>query len=85
MSAKKITIVIDETTLPELRQRVPQGQLSAFVAEAVRHKLRTDAIKELLAQLDSIYGPLTQEENAEGAEWYDQAMQRLSSNDSEQP
>ena len=38
-----------------------------------------DSIEELLRQLDEMYGPLTEQELKDGAEWYDQAMQRLSS------
>lgn len=79
MAATRITVTVDEETLAELRERVGPGEVSAFVVEALRHKLRIDPIKELLRQLDEMYGPLTEQELKEGAEWYDQAMQRLSS------
>ena len=79
MTAARVTITIDEETLAELKERVGPGEVSAFVVEALRHKLRIDPIKELLQQLDEMYGPLTEQELKEGAEWYDQAIQRLSS------
>lgn len=79
MTATRITVTVDEETLAELRQRVGPGEVSAFVVEALRHKLRIDPIKELLRQLDEMYGSLTDQELKEGAEWYDQALQRLSS------
>lgn len=79
MAATRITVTVDEETLAQLRERVGPGEVSAFVVEALRHKLRIDPIKELLRQLDEMYGPLTEQELKEGAEWYDQAMQRLSS------
>ena len=79
MTATRITVTVDSETLAELRQRVGPGEVSAFVVEALRHKLRIDPIKELLRQLDEMYGPLTELELKEGAEWYDQAIQRLSS------
>ena len=79
MATSRVTVTIDEETLAELKQRVGPGQVSAFVVEALRHKLRIDPIKELLRQLDGIYGPLTEQELKEGAEWYDQVMERLSS------
>ena len=79
MTAARVTITIDEETLAELKERVGPGEVSAFVVEALRHKLRIDPIKELLQQLDEMYGPLTEQELEEGAEWYDQAIQRLSS------
>ncbi len=79
MTAARVTITIDEETLAELKERVGPGEVSAFVVEALRHKLRIDPIKELLQQLDEMYGPLTEQELKEGAQWYDQAIQRLSS------
>lgn len=79
MTTARVTITIDEDILAELKERVGPGEVSAFVVEALRHKLRIDPIKELLRQLDDMYGPLTEQELKEGAEWYDQAMQRLSS------
>jgi len=79
MTAARVTITIDEETLAELKERVGPGEVSAFVVEALRHKLRIDPIKELLRQLDEMYGPLTEQELKEGAQWYDQAIQRLSS------
>lgn len=75
----RITVTVDEETLSELKERVAPGEVSAFVVEALRQKLRADPIVELLAQLDVMYGPLTDEELRDGEEWYDQMMQRLSS------
>ncbi len=79
MTMTRITVTVDEATLAELKERVAPGEVSAFVVEALRHKLRIDPIVELLAQLDVMYGPLTDEQKKEGEEWYDQMMQRLSS------
>lgn len=78
MTMTRITVTVDEATLAELKERVGPGEVSAFVVEALRQKLRVDPIVELLAQLDVMYGPLTDEEVEEGEEWYDQMMQRLS-------
>ncbi len=77
MTATRVTVTIDEDTLAELKQRVGPGEVSAFIVEALRHKLRIDPIKELLRQLDEMYGPLTEQELKDGAEWYDQIRQRL--------
>lgn len=79
MTAARVTITIDEETLAELKERVAPGEVSAFVVEALRHKLRIDPIMELLRQLDVMYGPLTPEQVEEGEKWYDEAMKRLSS------
>lgn len=79
MGTSRITITVDDDTLAELKERVGPGEVSAFVVEALRHKLRIDPIEELLHQLDRMYGPLTEQEIKEGEEWYDQMMERLSS------
>lgn len=79
MAATRVTITIDESTLAELKERVGPGEVSAFVVEALRHKLRIDPIMELMRQLDDMYGPLTPEQIKEGETWYDEAMKRLSS------
>lgn len=79
MPAVRITVTIDEETLDELKQRVGPGELSAYVVEALRHRLRIDPIEELLAQPDSIHGPLTEADLEQGAAWLSQMMQRLSS------
>lgn len=75
----RITVTVDAETLSELKERVGPGEVSAFVVEALRQKLRADPIVQLLAQLDVMYGPLTDDELRDGEEWYDQMMQRLSS------
>ncbi len=77
MTMTRITVTVDEATLAELKERVAPGEVSAFVVEALRHKLRIDPIVELLAQLDVMYGPLTDEQKKEGEEWYEQIRQRL--------
>ena len=77
MSMARITVTVDEETLAELKERVAPGEVSAFVVEALRHKLRIDPIEELLRQLDVMYGPLTEAEAKEGEEWYGQIRQRL--------
>ena len=61
MTMTRITVTVDEATLAELKERVGPGEVSAFVVEALRQKLRVDPIVELLAQLDVMYGPLTDE------------------------
>ncbi|HQZ33851.1 MAG TPA: hypothetical protein PK020_05475 [Ilumatobacteraceae bacterium] len=77
MTMTRLTVTVDAETLAELKQRVAPGEVSAFVVEALRHKLRIDPIEELLRQLDVMYGPLTEEQTKEGEEWYEQIRQRL--------
>jgi hypothetical protein len=76
---QRITITVDEEVARELRERVLAGEVSAYIVEALRHKLRVDPISELLQQLDTLYGPVDAESAAEGEKWFEQMMRRLSS------
>ena len=78
MAATRITITVDETVLDELKSRVGPGEVSSYVVEALRARLRKDPILELLDKLDEMYGPLTDDEIAEGEQWLKEANERLS-------
>ncbi len=78
MAATRITITVDEDVLEELKSRVGPGEVSSYVVEALRARLRKDPILELLDKLDEMYGPLTDEEIAEGEQWLNEANERLS-------
>ena len=43
-----------------------------------RSRLPKDPIVELLDQLDEMYGPLTDEQIADGEQWWTEANERLS-------
>jgi Arc/MetJ-type ribon-helix-helix transcriptional regulator len=79
MAMQRITITVDEHVVQELRDRVEAGEVSAYIVEALRHKLRIDPVNEMLQQLDTLHGPLDERAMAEGAQWFEQMMQRLSS------
>lgn len=79
MAATRITITVDEDVLDELKSRVGPGEVSSYVVEALRARLRKDPILELLDKLDEIFGPLTNEETAEGEREWDEMSKRLSS------
>ena len=78
MAATRITITVDENVLDELKSRVGPGEVSSYVVEALRARLRKDPILELLDKLDEMYGPLTDDEIAEGEQWLKEANERLS-------
>ena len=79
MATTRITITIEAELLNELRsRRVGLGEVSGFIVEALRARLRKDPILELLDKLDEMYGPLTDEEVAEGERWLAEASERLS-------
>jgi hypothetical protein len=78
MSTTRITITVDEDVLNELKSRVGPGEVSSYVVEALRARLQRDPILELLDKLDEMYGPLTDEQIAEGERWMKEANERLS-------
>jgi hypothetical protein len=78
MATTRITITIDADLLNGLRSRVRRGEVSGYIVEALRARLRKDPILELLDKLDEMYGPLTNEEVAEGERWFAEASERLS-------
>ena len=41
--------------------------------------MNIDPVNEMLQQLDTLHGPLDERTKAEGAPWFEQMMQRLSS------
>lgn len=75
----RITITVDEEVLSELKSKVGPGEVSSYVVDALRARLRKDPIVELLDKLDEIYGPLTDDELAEGEREWKEAEARLSS------
>ena len=79
MAATRITITVDEDVLAELKTRVGPGEVSSYVVDALRARLRKDPILELLEKLDEMYGPLTDEEIEEGRREWSEIKQRLSS------
>jgi Arc/MetJ family transcription regulator len=90
MATTRVTITLDAELLAELKSRVGPRQMSSYVVDAVRARLRKDPILELLDKLDEMYGPLTAEQIAEGEQWWTEANERLSaslgpSSDSSEP
>ncbi len=79
MAVTRITITVDEDVLDELKSRVGPGGVSSYVVDALRARLRKDPILELLDKLDEMYGPLTDDEIAEGEREWDEISKRLSS------
>jgi hypothetical protein len=79
MSASRITITVDDEVLRTIRERVGPGEVSAYVVEALRTRLRVDPIEEMLERLDAIHGPLSVSEKEAGEQWLHEISQRLSS------
>lgn len=79
MTAVRITITLDEATAHELKSAVPSGEVSAFVVDAIRQRLRADPVRALLDDLDQRFGALTDEEREEGTAWFDDMTSHWSS------
>jgi Arc/MetJ family transcription regulator len=69
MTKAKIAVTIDEELLAEARQRVGRGDaasLSAYIEDAVRTRVESGSLRELLDEmLEESGGPMTDEERAE--------------------
>lgn len=79
MTATRITITVDHETATQLRAAVAPGEVSAFVVEAIRQRLRVDPVRALLSDLDALHGPVSSAQRKAGDEWYDASLRRLSS------
>ncbi len=69
MSTERITITVPSDVLADLRREVGPGEVSSFVAEAIRARLKVDRVKELLAWLDEQYGPVPEGAYPEVEQW----------------
>lgn len=78
MATTRITITLGTELLAELRSRVGPGEVSSYVVEALRARLRKDPILELLDKLDELYEPLTGEQIALGEREWTEMEKRLS-------
>jgi ABC-type sulfate/molybdate transport systems ATPase subunit len=65
----RITITIDPDVLDELRAQVPTGEISAYVVEALRRRLRRDPVMAMLDELDERFGPTDAESRKEAEQW----------------
>jgi hypothetical protein len=77
VSTERITITVPTDVLEELRREVGPGEVSGFVAEAIRERLKVDRVKELLAWLDEQYGPVPEDVKAEVDEWIREDVEYL--------
>jgi hypothetical protein len=73
----RITVSLDDDVAAQLKDRIPPGEVSAFVLEAIRQRLRVHPLRELLDELDVIYGPLSDEDREQGRAWLADIKQRL--------
>lgn len=53
---EKVSLTLDADLLAQLRARVPRGQVSSFVNEAVRHQLELDDLADVADELVTTHG-----------------------------
>ncbi len=70
MAQQRITITIDPDVLEDLRKQVPSGEVSSYVVEALRRRLRRDAVMEMLDELDERFGQTSEASQREADEWF---------------
>jgi len=64
---RKVSVTIPGAVVEEARARAGRSGLSAYVAGAVEAQLAADRLRDLLAHLDEVYGPVPEEMIAEAA------------------
>jgi post-segregation antitoxin (ccd killing protein) len=70
MSVRKVSLTLPSDLLEEARAYAPAGNLSAYVADGLRQRIRTDRLARYLQELDAESGPLTDDEiEAARHEW----------------
>lgn len=66
----KMSVTIPSDLAAELRARAGQGNVSAYVTEALIRQLEHDRLGDLVTELAEIHGPVTDDELAAArAEW----------------
>lgn len=67
MGTAKLSVSVDEALVSEVRNRVGERGVSAFVTRAVRHELERERLSDFLAELEAELGPPDEEMVAEAA------------------
>ncbi|HEX9344177.1 MAG TPA: CopG family transcriptional regulator [Actinomycetota bacterium] len=66
----KMSITVPSEVAAELRARAGHGNVSAYVTHALLRQLEHDRLGDLVAELEKLHGPLSDEELAAArAEW----------------
>lgn len=63
-TTKKYSVSLPEELAEEIRKRVGAGAFSAYVAEALEHRLAREKLGEIVADFETRNGPISQEEIA---------------------
>ena len=61
---RKVSVSMPESLAAEIRKRVGPGSFSRYVTEAVHHRLKQDQLADLLAEMEAVNGPVSEDELA---------------------
>jgi hypothetical protein len=66
----KMSVTVPSEVAAEIRARAGRGNVSAYVTQALLRQLEHDRLGDLVAGLEEIHGPVTDEELAAArSEW----------------
>ncbi len=72
MKTEKVSVSLDAHLLAEARRRSRGSTtLSAYLNDALLHKLRSDSLLEYLDSLDEEFGPVSPQEQEAAQRWWD--------------
>ena len=73
MKVRKVSLTLPSDLLDEAQAYAPDGNISAYVADGLRHRVLSDRLGRYLRELDAESGPLTDEEiEAARREWHNE-------------
>lgn len=69
-ATEKLSVTVPEGLSAQIRERAGRGHVSAYVTHALLRQLERDRLGDLVAELEEIHGPVSDEEAAAArAEW----------------
>ncbi|MFD4403359.1 hypothetical protein ACFWPH_11390 [Nocardia sp. NPDC058499] len=66
-STSTVSVSMPTGLLTAVRDRAGQRNMSAYITEAVRHRLEMDGLAEIVAEYESAHEPLTEAEIEEAS------------------
>jgi hypothetical protein len=72
----KISVSLDDELLQAIRADAPAGNVSAWLSDAARRKLRVQALHAYAEEVEATSGPLTEQELEQARRWLSSATPR---------
>jgi hypothetical protein len=67
---EKLSVTVPEGLAAQVRERAGRGNVSAYVTHALLRELEHDRLGDLVAELEQVHGPVTDDELAAArSEW----------------